>query len=92
MKFKEGVIGVSPEIDKIRFEQKGKMSIYLEDGRTIVVPLNFFPSIKKLSEAQRRQYHISDGQIILFKDCDEVFHIEQFLGSEQDYRYSFLRS
>ena len=90
MRFKEGVVGISPAIDKIKFKHKGKMSIYLEDGRIIIVPLTLFPSIKKLNEVQRRKYHIADGQIILFKDCNEVFHIEQFLGSEQEYRYSFI--
>ena len=89
MRFKEGAIGIRPVIDRINFEHRGKMSIYLEDGRTIIIPLSLFPSIKKLNEAQRKKYHISDGQIIIFNNCDEVFHIEQFLGSEQEYRYSF---
>ena len=82
-------MGIRPVIDKIKFEYKGKMSIYLEDGRIVIVPLSLFPSIRKLNETQRKKYHIADGQIILFKDCNEVFHIEQFLGSEQKYRYSF---
>lgn len=90
IKFKEGIVGISPAIDKIKFEQRGKMSLYLEDGRIIIVPMAFFPGIKKLSEAERKLFHIADGQIILFKNSDEVFHIEQFLGSEQDYRYSFV--
>ncbi|TSA51003.1 MAG: DUF2442 domain-containing protein [Sphingobacteriales bacterium] len=90
MRFKEGVIGLTPVIDKLKFDQKGKMSIYLEDGRILIVPLALFPSIKKLSEGERKKYHISDGQIILFKNCDEVFHIEQFLGSESTYRYSVV--
>ncbi len=89
MKNKEGVIGIAPAIDKITFQHKGKMNIYLEDGRILIVPLALFPSIKKLSESQRKKWHISDGQIIIFADCDEVFHLEQFLGSEVDYKYSF---
>ncbi|MCY7363036.1 MAG: DUF2442 domain-containing protein [Ignavibacteria bacterium] len=88
MRFKEGIIGLSPSIDKIKFDLKGKMSIYLEDRRILIIPLSLFPSIKKLNESQRKKYYISDGQIIIFKDCDEVFHIEQFLGSESVYRYS----
>jgi len=91
MRFKEGMIGQSPVIDKIRFEYRGKMSIYLDDGRVIIIPLTLFPSIRKLNDLQRKKYHISDGQIILFRDSDEVFHIEQFIGSEPDYRYSFLK-
>lgn len=89
MRFKEGIIGISPAIDRIAFKHRGKLNIYLQDGRIIIIPLSLFPSIKKLSETQRKKYHIADGQIIIFNDCDEVFHIEQFLGSEQEYRYSF---
>ncbi len=88
-KIKEGIKGLSPVIDKIKFEHRGKMTVLLEDGRILIVPLSLFPSIKKLSEVQRKRWHISDGQIILFKDCAEVFHIEQFLGTENLYRYSF---
>ena len=91
MKNREGIIGITPVIDKITFEIKGKMNIYLEDRRILIVPLSLFPSIKKLTESQRRKWHISDGQIIIFQDCDEVFHLEQFLGSEVNYRILLLR-
>lgn len=41
---------------------------------------------------ERNRYHIADGQILLFDKCDEVFHIEQFFGKEQQYRYIFKNS
>jgi len=87
-RFKEGYLKTKPVIDRVLFEKKGMMSIYLEDGRIIIVPLSKFPSIKRLSAKQRTKYSIADGQVIIFLDCDEVFHIEQILGSEQVYRYS----
>ena len=84
---KEGIIGVNPVIDKIDFPEKGTIRIFLEDGRTLTVPLKYFPSLKCLNERERKQYHIGDGQILFFDNCDEIFHVEQFLGKEQQYRY-----
>src|ERR1035437_328035 len=85
----EGINRISPIIDKIDFPEKGSIRIYLKDGRKLITPLKFFPSIKRLNDKQRKQYHIADGQILFFDKCDEIFHIEQFLGKEQQYRYHF---
>lgn len=89
MKSSEGVVGIEPQIKKISFEQKGKIYLHLKDGRIIITPLKLFPSISKLSTSQRKKYTISDGEIIVFHHSDEVYHIEQFLGREKDYQYSF---
>lgn len=86
----EGMVGVKPEITKITFTHKGKMSVHLKDGRIIAVPLNYFPSIKKLTSDQRAKWGIIDGVGFTFDDCDEIFHIEQVLGKEKDYKYSFV--
>ncbi len=88
----EGINNISPVIDKIDFSEKGSIRIFLEDGRIITVPLKYFPSLKRLNEKERKHYHIGDGQILIFDKCDEVFHIEQFLGKEQQYRYHFANS
>lgn len=65
------------------------MSVYLQDGRIIVIPLKLFPSIARLTLAQRTKYTIGDGEVIVFQDADEVYHIEQFLGHPDDYQYNF---
>lgn len=85
----EGISNTSPVIDKIDFREKGNIRLYLKDGRIIVTPLKYFPSIKVLNSKDRKAYHIVDGQILLFDRYNEVFHIEQFLGKEQQYRYHF---
>ena len=90
MKSNEGIIGVTPVIKKIGFEQRGKISVYLEDGRIIIAPLKLYPSINRLSASQRKHYTISDGEVIVFRDADEVYHIEQFLGRPKDYVYRFI--
>lgn len=83
----EGVIGIKPIIKNIDVSHKGKIGLVLEDGRQIYVPVSFFPSIKKLSELERQKWNIIDDVMFTFKNCDEVFHIEQVLGMEKDYSY-----
>ena len=85
----EGINNIYPVIAKIDFREKGNVRIFLEDGRIIVAPLRYFPSLKRMDSKNRKRYHIIDGQMLLFDHCDEIFHIEQFLGKEQKYRYHF---
>lgn len=89
MRSSEGIIGIKPTIKKVGFEHKGKISVYLDDGRIIIAPLKLFPSIAHLTMAQRRKYTIGDGEVIVFQDADEVYHIEQFLGRPEDYEYNY---
>ena len=85
----EGFVKIKPNIKKITFEQRGKMSIYLLDGRTVIVPVASFPSIKKLKESDRKHYTIIDNQLFTFDKSNEVFHLEQVLGRENEYAYRF---
>jgi hypothetical protein len=36
-------------IEKINFDIAGKISLKLEDGRIIIVPLKYFPEFKKIA-------------------------------------------
>ena len=83
----EGAIGIKPVIKKISFPSAGKMQIHLEDGRLIVVPLSLFPSIKKLPPSVRKRWYIMDDELFSFDGSNEVFHIEQVLGKEEEYKY-----
>jgi hypothetical protein len=85
----EGFMKIKPNIKRITFEKRGKMFIYLFDGRTIIVPVSAFPSIKKLKEADRKHYTIIDDALFMFDKSNEVFHLEQVLGKENNYAYSF---
>ena len=53
-------------IKKINFDTVGKISLKLEDGRVIIVPLKYFPDIKKLPVEKRKKYTIVDDRTILF--------------------------
>lgn len=87
MKNAEGFVAVEPAIERVSFARKGFITLYLQDGRILMSPLAKFPSIENLNTAQRRRLSIIDNQLLMFRDSDEIFHLEQFLGREQNYRY-----
>ncbi|MCH8317912.1 MAG: DUF2442 domain-containing protein [Bacteroidetes bacterium] len=75
----EGFENIEPKLKYLKFSN-GKIEVYLEDGRIIIVPLKYFPSIKKLNNLQRKKWKIIDRIGFLFQDCDEVFHLYQIMG------------
>lgn len=76
-----------PEIVRISFLKAGFITLHLEDGRILSAPLTEFPGIAQLSSTQRRQYSIIDDTILLFRDDDEVYHIQDFLGTYETNAY-----
>ena len=82
----EGYWDVTPRIKKVSFPIRGKMSVTLEDGRIIVVPISAFPSIKKVPVSERKQYYLTAGGVT-WDSCSEVIHIEQILGNYNNYRH-----
>jgi hypothetical protein len=73
-------------IQKILFDTPGKISIKLEDGRIIIVPLKYFPELQKLSLQERKKYTIVDDRTILFTNSDSIYHLEDFMGLESKWR------
>ncbi len=85
MKKVEGFWNLKPKIKKIDFDNN-KIAVYMHDGRIIIAPLSKFPSIKRLTPEQRKNWYIF-GNGFSFEDCNEVFHIEQILGNYNEYRH-----
>ena len=73
-------------IEKINFDIAGKISLNLEDGRVIIVPLKYFPEIQKLSVDKRKKYTIVDDRTVLFAHSNNVYHLEDFMGLESKWR------
>lgn len=73
-------------IQKILFDVPGKMTIKLEDGRIMIIPLKYFPELKKLSPEKRRKNTIVDDRTILFSFSDSIYHLEDFIGLESKWR------
>lgn len=73
-------------IKKLNFDIPGKITLQLEDGRLIIVPLKYFPEIQKLSVEKRKKYTIVDDRTILFHYSDIVYHLEDFMSLENRWR------
>jgi hypothetical protein len=73
-------------IKEVLFDMPGKITIKLEDGRILITPLKYFPEIQKLSLYKRKKCTIVDDRTILFAYSDAVYHLEDFIGLEQNWR------
>jgi hypothetical protein len=73
-------------IEKINFDVIGKISLKLEDGRVIIVPLKYFPDLQRLSVEKRKKYTIVDDRTVLFSFSNSVYHLEDFMGLESKWR------
>ena len=62
------------KLDFVSF--RGKMMVYLTDGRQVLVPLSFFPEIKSLSVKDRSDWIILDEQYFTFNRLSKVYSIE----------------
>ena len=82
----EGYWNIIPKIKKVSFPVRGKMSVHLEDGRVVIVPLSAFPSIKKVPVKERSKWYLIGGGIT-WDACPEVIHIEQILGNYANYKH-----
>lgn len=78
---------IKPVIQRITFRKAGYIGVELEDGRLIQIPLVKFPGIANLTPNQRRQYSTIDDTILMFRDDDEVYHIQDFLGTYETNAY-----
>lgn len=72
---------VNVGIKKLDFDgYRGKMAVYLTDGRLIVLPLSFFPEIKKLSLKKRNEWMILDDQFFTFSGVSNVYSIKDLFS------------
>ena len=67
-------------VEKLLFNQRGKIAICLKDGRIFISPLRYFPELQKLRVDKRKKYTIVDDRTILFKELNSVYHLEDFIG------------
>ena len=82
----EGFWNITPTVKRLSFSTRGKIIVYLNDGRAIILPIANFPSIKRLTIEQRKKWYLF-GNGFSFDDCNEVYHIEQILGNFEAYRH-----
>lgn len=67
-------------IRKLAFgEKRGKMAVYLTDGREVLVPISQFPEIKRLNSAQRDDWMVLDDQFFTFDAISKIFSVKDVL-------------
>jgi hypothetical protein len=67
-------------ITSLMVDDPESITMYLDDERSLTVPVHFFPEIEALSLEERRHWILLDEQVFSFEDADEVFHLQQMLG------------
>lgn len=71
---------VNVGIKKLDFTgYRGKMAAYLTDGREIIVPLSFFPDIKRLSLKEREEWMILDDQFFTFGRLSKIYSVKDLM-------------
>ena len=75
-KIKETNVGIK----SLNFsEYRGKLCAVLTDGRVILVPISFFPDIKKLSVKEREDWMILDDQFFTFHKLSRVYAVTDLM-------------
>lgn len=67
-------------IKKLDFGRRGKMSVYLTDGREVIIPLNFFSDIKHLSMKDREGWMILDDQFFTFQHLSKIYSVSDIMS------------
>ena len=71
---------VNVGIKKLDFTgYRGKMAAYLTDGREIIVPLSFFPDIKRLSLKEQEEWMILDDQFFTFGRLSKIYSVKDLM-------------
>lgn len=82
----EGYWNVIPQIKSLSFPRRGYFQVDLQDGRSILMPISAFPSLKHVRVKDRDNWYLIGGGVT-WDSCPEVIHIEQILGNYQNYRH-----
>jgi hypothetical protein len=68
-----------PQAEKLTFD-KNSFSVYLADGRVLIVPLAYFPRLLSATAKQLKKYELSGGGTgIHWDELDEDISVEGLL-------------
>ena len=59
--------------------QRGKMVVRLTDGRTVIIPVSFFPDIKQMPVKEREKWMVLDDQYFTFENMTRVYSVLDLL-------------
>jgi hypothetical protein len=71
-----------PQVKKVYFI-RNMLCVLLEDGREIIVPLEYYPRLKNATAKQRKNYQIiGNGTGIYWPDIDEDLSVEAIIEGQ----------
>ncbi|NUM77755.1 DUF2442 domain-containing protein [candidate division KSB1 bacterium] len=77
------VLETEPAVTQVMINDE-KLIVELADGRTIVVPLSWYPRLQHASPKERGNWHLlGDGYAIEWPDLDEHIGIEGLLSGRR---------
>ena len=68
------------EITDVQFLGHWAMLLSLSNERTLMIPLNKFEAIANLTNEQRKDFEIIDGENLSFLSIDEVYSMQELTG------------
>lgn len=60
-------------------EKRGKMAVYLTDGREIIVPVSMFKDISAMPVKERNKWYVLDDQYFTFENMSKVYSVTDVL-------------
>jgi hypothetical protein len=75
-------IQTDPRARSVRFDDGTTMTVVLADGRSITVPLQWSPRLRRATPAERAQYDIlEDGRLLRWDAVDEDIEVAALLST-----------
>jgi hypothetical protein len=68
------------EITNVKFVGNSAMLLSLSNDRTFIVPLEKFKEIESLSQVEKEDFEIIDGENLSFLALDEIYNIHELIG------------
>jgi hypothetical protein len=76
-------IDIQPRVKNVELTD-GKLSVTIEDGRTVIVPLDWYPRLAHATEAELRGWRVFEDvggrDIIFWESIDELIPVVAFLA------------
>ena len=67
-------------IKRLNFtERRGKMAVYLTDGREVLVPVTAFRDIHSMPVKERNKWFVLDDQYFTFENMGKVYSVTDVL-------------
>jgi hypothetical protein len=77
------IIDVQPRVNKVEFVDD-KLSIAIEDGRIVLVPLSWYPRLLHATQEERKEWRVfedSEGRDLIFwEQLDELIPVLALLA------------